>query len=298
MTAALLEQYVYSKLYFDPAGLIIATKNDVPIGFAHGGLGSDETGGRLDTQDGMTYQVLVHADHADTAIEDELLHRSEAHLQSGGVSVLYGGGIRPLNSFYLGLYGGSELPGILDSNPTQQALFSRCGYRTISRVVVLHCDLALFRLPISWQVRECGRRCRILPIPDPAPKSWWEAVTTCCFDRIAYGLYERGVDAPCGEARFWFMEPLGVTWGMKAAGLYALEIDPNRRRLGMATCLLGQALTDLRQQGVAVVEAQTMQENEPALALYRKLGFVIVDHGSVFRKAGSQTPPDMAATPR
>jgi ribosomal protein S18 acetylase RimI-like enzyme len=52
----------------------------------------------------------------------------------------------------------------------------------------------------------------------------------------------------------------------------------------MATCLLSNILSDLRQQGVALVEAQTMQNNEPALELYRRLGFFEVDRGSVYRK--------------
>ncbi|MBN1851851.1 MAG: GNAT family N-acetyltransferase [Pirellulales bacterium] len=284
VTSALFEQCIFSKPYFDPAGLIIVTKDTKPIGFAHAGFGSDETGSWLDTQEGTTYRVMMHADHRDSAVEEELLHRSEAFLHSHGAAVLYGGGIRPLDGFYLGLYGGSELPGILSSDPSQQNLFARCGYRPISRVVVLHCDLVYFRPSISWQVRECSRRCKVQAILDPAPSTWWEACTTGSFDCIAFGLYERGIDSPSGQARFWFMEPLATAWGIKIAGLYDLHIDPDRRQLGMATHLLNKALTGLRDQGFALVEVQTMQENEPALALYRKLGFSIVDHGSVYRK--------------
>jgi ribosomal protein S18 acetylase RimI-like enzyme len=48
--------------------------------------------------------------------------------------------------------------------------------------------------------------------------------------------------------------------------------------------LLGEAFTRLVGRGVARVEAQTMQTNLPALALYKKLGFSQVDEGIVFRK--------------
>jgi len=56
---------------------------------------------------------MLESDHRDPAVADELLLRSEAYLQDRGSKIIYGGGIRPLNAYYLGLYGGSELPGIL-----------------------------------------------------------------------------------------------------------------------------------------------------------------------------------------
>ena len=54
---------------------------------------------------------------ATTALADELLARSEVYLRERGAKVIYAGGIRPLNGFYLGLYGGSELPGVLVTDP-------------------------------------------------------------------------------------------------------------------------------------------------------------------------------------
>ena len=47
--------------------------------------------------------------------------------------MIYAGGIRPLNGFYLGLYGGSELPGILASDPVLNDRPLRNGYREIDR---------------------------------------------------------------------------------------------------------------------------------------------------------------------
>jgi len=58
------------------------------------------------------------------------------------------------------------------------------------------------------------------------------------------------------------------------------------RRKGLATFLLGEAFNRLRNRGIVMVEAQTMQANAPALAMYQKLGFATVDHGDVFRKDG------------
>ena len=67
----------------------------------------------------------------------------------------------------------------------------------------------------------------------------------------------------------------------------ACSIWTSRPKLGgkgLATFLLGEAFDRLQNRGIVLVEAQTMQDNAPALAMYEKLGFETVDEGVVFRK--------------
>jgi len=54
----------------------------------------------------------------------------------------------------------------------------------------------------------------------------------------------------------------------------------------VATYLVGETLRQLHEQSFVLVEAQTMETNTSAIALYRKLGFKQVDSGVVFRKEG------------
>jgi ribosomal protein S18 acetylase RimI-like enzyme len=66
--------------------------------------------------------------------------------------------------------------------------------------------------------------------------------------------------------------------------MFDLCVADTRRRQGLATFLLVDAFERLRNRGIVLVEAQTMQQNVPALALYTKLGFLKVDEGVVYRK--------------
>jgi ribosomal protein S18 acetylase RimI-like enzyme len=66
--------------------------------------------------------------------------------------------------------------------------------------------------------------------------------------------------------------------------MYDLHVASARRRRGVATYLLSEAFARLSSRGIVLVEAQTMQTNAPALALYQKLGFEKVDEGVVYRK--------------
>jgi ribosomal protein S18 acetylase RimI-like enzyme len=82
----------------------------------------------------------------------------------------------------------------------------------------------------------------------------------------------------------WDIEPLSMRWNVATAGMFDLQVTDTRRRQGLATFLLVEAFERLRKRGIVFVDAQTMQHNAAALALYKKLGFAKVDEGIVYRK--------------
>lgn len=284
MTAALLEQFVFSKPYFDRQGLIVAVDDDRPVGFAHAAFGPSEDERSLSRQLGLTCLIMVHPEYQRRGIGAELLARSEAYLTERGAEVIYGGGIAPLNGFYLGLYGGSELPGVLDSDAGEQRLFCAHGYREIDRIHVLERELAGFRAPVDRQQMQVRRRSSVQSVFDPPPNTWWQACAWCGLERTRFELSLRDVGRVVASAAFWSLEPLAGAWGVQAAGLIELEVAPEFRRQGIATFLLSDAFRQLQAQGVSLVQVQTMQRNAPALALYQKLGFQVVEQGAVFRK--------------
>jgi ribosomal protein S18 acetylase RimI-like enzyme len=283
ITPGILEQLVFSRPYFDPQGLILAFEGDQAVGFVHAGFGANEEETDVDTSMGTTYQLMLRADHRDDALADELLRRSEDYLRGRGAKVIYGGGIKPLNAFYLGLYGGSELPGVLVGDPVLGAACLRNDYREIDRVQILHLDLAQFRPPFSRTQRTLRREMSSNEIYAPPPRSRWEACTFGDFERLRFSL-SAGNGAPLAQVDFWDIEPLSTRWNAATAGMFDLVVNDARRRQGLATFLLVEAFERLRSRGIVFVEAQTMQNNEPAIALYKKLGFTKVDEGVVYRK--------------
>ena len=81
------------------------------------------------------------------------------------------------------------------------------------------------------------------------------------------------------------MQPLASAWGVTAAGLMNVAIEGPRRRQGLASYLVAEAMHDLAAEGVTLVETQVSESNAPALSLFGKLGFQPADHGTVFRRA-------------
>jgi GNAT superfamily N-acetyltransferase len=291
MTSALLEGYVFSKPYFDRAGLLVACDGERAVGFAHAAFGPDITRTGLDTAIGTTLVVVVipRADRA--AISAGLVARCEDYLRRRGARTIMGGGSANVAGFYLGLYGGSDVPGILDSSPSMQEAFRAAGYEEAERIVVLRRPLAGFRPPVNRVHMAIRRTTTVRVIDEPSRRDWWEAATTT---GIALRRYElrtnpqgglRGdTEGRLGNATFWDMQPLASGWGVTASGLLHVDVEGPRRRQGLANYLVAEALHDLAEEGVAVAETQVSAANEPAVSLFAKLGFQAVDRGTVFRR--------------
>jgi ribosomal protein S18 acetylase RimI-like enzyme len=280
----ILEAIVFSKPYFDRNGLLIAEENGDIQGFAHGGFGADSTGSNICTELGVTCLLIVDPDVDRQIVGSQLLRDSEAYLRARGAKVLYGGGIRPLDPFYLGLYGGSELPGILASDQDQLRLFQQASYRTVDQCLVLHAELSTFRPPMDRRQLMLKRSHQVAVTHPPPPATWWEACTAPCQEPTRFEIFRSADGTSVGRVSYWWMDPVARGWGSVTAGLYDLFIDDDQRRQGVATMLISESLRQLRLNGVQRVEAQTMVGNHPAIELYRKLGFEEVDRGFVLRK--------------
>jgi len=283
VTTAMLEAAVFSKAYFDPRGLLVAVDEGRVVGFAHAGFGPAADRTRIDTTVGATLLVAVVPHPASESIGDRLLAACEDYLRGRGARVLQGGGSGDMRNFYLGLYGGADLGGVLDSSAVLNSTFRRAGYVEHERVAVLRRALAGFRPPVNRQHLAIRRATQVRVIDEPGRRDWWEAATTTGMAMRRYELWGEG-NRLLGAASFWDIQPLASQWGVAAAGLLDVEVTGGRRREGLAHYLLADAMQDLGREGVAMVETHAARSNVPALKLCLKLGFDAVEHGTIYRR--------------
>jgi ribosomal protein S18 acetylase RimI-like enzyme len=280
----LLEQSVFSKPFFDPAGLVLAFKEERPVGFVHAAFGPTADHSRLQTELGVICMLMLVPEEAGSSLGSDLLAQGEDYLQRRGSQAIYAGCIQPLEPFYQGYYGGSELPGILESDEARLKLFHSQGYAEIDRVKVMHLDLQGFRPLVNRQQLQLRRQHRVETIYDPPSSSWWEACTVGSLEHARLQLSQQGGVDPLAQITTWNMEPLASGWGLQACGLRDLEVSQPHRRQGMATLLLNETFRQVQVQGISLIEAQVMAGNEAALGLYLKLGFTEIDQGVVLKK--------------
>ena len=279
------EQSVFGKPYFDCEGLILAFADDRAVGFAHAAFGPHERRDRIATETGVICLVLVRPDCAQAdRVAEGLLERCEAYLLRRGAETIYGGAVRPFNPFYLGLYGGSELPGVLESDVISAALYRSHGYEEIDRTFRFRVGLYDFRPPVDRHQMQLRRQMSVKMKRDPPARHWWEACTTADFDLTRFEVTERGAGSVLARATFRSMESNSRAAPARVSGLLDVDVAPSHRRRGLATFLLAESFRQHAREGVAVVEAQARRQNGPGLALCRKVGMEQVAEGIVFRK--------------
>ncbi len=280
----LFEQLVFAKLYFDYGGLVLAHDGGRLVGFAHAGFGPDARKNWISTETGVICVVVTDPDWPEAEVADGLLDRCEQYLRRRGAKVLYGGGLQPLCPFYIGLYGGSELPGVLDSDTVTRGAMAARGYREVERTVLFHRELDGFESQVDRRQMQIRRQMQVEVTADAPTRSRWEAFNVGEFDLTRFDLVARGRDEAVATALFRSMEPSVTTGVGHAAGLIELSVAENQRRHGLATFLLSEAFRQLLRQGIMSVEAQTGEANAIALGVFQKLGLQRTGQGGVWRK--------------
>jgi ribosomal protein S18 acetylase RimI-like enzyme len=279
-----LDNYVLAKPYFDPNGLIVAQDNQLCVGFAHAGFGPNAAQTALSREAGVTCLVCVRPAYRRRGIGSKLLQRSEDYLKRAGAGTLYAGPLKPMNPFYLGLYGGSELPGFLASDPAAEPFLLRHGYQVHDTVLVLQRQLIKPVNVIDVRFTMLRQQYEVVVAPVTGITSWWQECVLGPLELIEFRLEEKPSGRAAARCRVWEMEGFSWRWNLPAVGIVEVEVREDVRRRGLAKFLLVQILRYLQDQFFGVAEIHVRQNNEPALRLFQGLGFDQVDIGRSYRK--------------
>jgi ribosomal protein S18 acetylase RimI-like enzyme len=280
----LLDQLVFSKLYFDYSGLILAWEDDRPVGFAHAGFGPNAEQSWISTEVGATCVVLVRPGCAEDEVADGLVDRCEKYLRGRGAKVFFAGGLYPTSPFYIGLHAGSELPGVLDSDQTAKRVFAARGYQEVERISLLRRELNGFESQVDRRQMQVRRQMIVEVMVDAPTRTWWEACTVGPFELTRFELVPRGGGSPVATATFRSLEPSGTASVGRAVSVIDVSVDPSYRRRGLAVFLLSEVFRQFLRQGIVYVDVQARQTDLVAVGMLGKLGFQQVEQGGLLRK--------------
>jgi len=278
----LLEHFLLSKPYFDPAGLTFALDDDRPVGLALAGFAPNADGSDLDRSRGVLCLLGVVPDSRGKGIGSELLRRSEDYLRQHGARELLAGPVPPNNPFLFGLYGGANTPGFLDSSPLRAFLEKR-GYQANCEIGIFQRNLDRVSNPPDPRFNDLRQNYDIVYSPC-TPVSWYSEAVLGPFESIEFRLQHKQTRKCPARCVLWEMDLFRFSWQRACVGMLHLEVDPDSRRQGMSRFLLSQLLLYLQRQSLNVLEAQLPLDNTAGLNLLRGLGFEQVDLGRGFRR--------------
>ena len=280
-----LENCVFAKLYFDPAGLVVAEEQGNAVGFGHAGFGADASESALSLDAGVTCMLAVRPAFRRRGIGSELLRRCEDYLRGRGARALYAGPHRPLDPFYLGLYGGCALPGVLDSDAETVAFLRKHGYAPRQATRVFQRKL---NQPLKLLDPRCaGLRRRYELQVDLAParaSTWWENAVLGMAEPLLFALVDQQTGRPGASALVYELEGFSWRWNQPAVGILGFQVQPELRRQGVGKLLLFQVLRYVQDQCFELTELQVAEDNEPGARLAQALGFAQVDTGRLYQK--------------
>jgi ribosomal protein S18 acetylase RimI-like enzyme len=279
-----LENYVFAKPYFDAAGLILAVDNDVPVGFAHAGFGPSRDLTALDQTTGLTCLIGVRPSHQRRGIGSELLRRCEDYLRSRGGQALLAGPMAPYTPFYFGLYGGSDMPGFLASDPEADSFLQRHGYQVQQACVLFQRMLSQPVNIVDGRFPALRKRYEVRIVPRIQAGNWWEECTLGPVEVVEFHLLDKTTDQVVGRTSVWEMDLFSWRWSQPAVGILQVEVQPEHRRQGLAKFLLAHMLRYLQEQYFGLTEVHVLEENQPCIKLFQSLGFEQVDTGRLYRK--------------
>lgn len=279
---AILECCVFSKPYFDPAGLFVAEEDKACLGFCHGGFGPDSEQARLSRDAGVISLLGVRPDHQQRGIGTQLLARCEDYLKGQGARVLFAGPRWPLAPFYHGLYGGSDLPGFLTSQPQTERFFVKHRYERVSETLIFRRRVAD---PVRLnEPRSMARRgqyelrvstCKSLG-------TWWRECVLNPIEPLDFSLVDKQGES-VASALVWDMDSYGSR-GASSVGILGLVVNEPLRRQGLGRLFVSHLFRALHEQYFEVAEIQVDQGDDAGQRFCLSLGFELADRGRVYRK--------------
>lgn len=286
---AMLERFYFSKLYFDPKGLILAFDRDVPVGFVHAGFGPNASNTDIDPTSGVICTIAVRPTFRRQGFGSELLKHAEAYLIGRGARTIQAGPYGPGNPFSLGIYGGSESPGFLVSDTSVGPFFEKNGYAIAHRRSVLH---RLLEKPLTIsdpRFAQLRKEYEVTVQPRVALSNWWQENTVGPLEPLEIRCEERTTRSIAGRALIWEMEGYSWRWNLPAAGVLDFIIREDLRRLGIGRFFLAHILRYLQEQYFGVCECHADENSPNLLGLIQSLDFAKVDEGCIYSKSKLST---------
>lgn len=283
--ASLFERWLFSKPYFNHGDLNVAVDDESGkvVGFALSGFGPNVERSALSNH-GVICATLVRPPFRRRGIGRELVRRAEEHLRNRGAVDLAFGSLWPNNPYLFGLYGGSNSPGVLGTEPEADGFLKRLGFTPSEGCLIFQRKLDTPLTVVDTRFGVLRRRYDAQILRTAGVASWWEECLWGSLEPVELRLTDKLTNLPAARTVVWELEGFGWKWNIPAAGVIDVQVRPDLRRQGLGKMLVAQALRFLQDQFFAIAELQVPAENESAVGMCKSLGFEQVDTGHVYRR--------------
>ncbi len=280
----ILELFTFSQPFFDRLGLIVATDENRIVGFVHAGFAplADESG--LDRRQGILSGLMVHPAYRRRRIGTELVCRAEDYLRLAGAECVEAGGGLDRNGFYVGIYGGLQPSGWLESAAPWNAFLGSCAYTFSTRTIIMHRNLKTSRDPVSAKLIRHRRQLEMVITDRPSGQPWWWFVRFGHLDSLRFELRPASTGLCVAAGQIIGMDVFIPKWGVRSVGIRGLFVPEGQRLHGYALALVLEMCRRLRDESVQLIEAHVDEQNQGAMKLFRSARFEAAERLVTYRR--------------
>jgi ribosomal protein S18 acetylase RimI-like enzyme len=288
-TAGVLERWLFSKPYFRHDALIVAetgaAENRKVVGWVLAGPTPTSELNAINPEVGVICLIVVRPEFRRQGVGRELARRAEQFLQEHGAKRIIYGSQAPNNPYLFGLYGGSNSPGILDTDQLAAPFLQALGCQRAEERLIFQKSLDA---PLSVADARFGMLRRRYEaqfvLRGATAGSWWQECLWGTLEPSELRVFDRLTGMPAARAVVWELEGFSWRWGGASAGIFDVQVRPDLRRQGIAKLVLLDILRFLQEQFFGLVELHSPKDCVEAVGLARSLGFEQVDTGAVWEK--------------
>lgn len=288
-TCDAFEHYVLAQPYFEKPGVIIAEHDGKVIGYSHAGFGCNESHTALSKESGVICTVMVHPSFRRQGIGRQLVDEAETFLKEAGAKQIFFGASKTRNPFYVGMYGGSEPAGFMESDADVAPFAQALGMQPVEQHAVFQRDMNTSRDPIGLRLMQNKRRLSLRLELTSSSNSWWWTARFGRLDSVTAVLEPKAGGEPVAQAICFGLDLYINKWGQRAVGIGEIHVPEKQRRNGYAQTLLVELCNRMKRELVTIIDIHANEADEPMMAMLRTSGFSRVDTGVVYSRSESDT---------
>ncbi len=286
-----MELFVQAKPYFDQAHLMIAVRDERPVGFIQICAIPDGAIENVAPSRFGIAALCTLSDEDEAEIAAMLLASAEAYCVAQGADRCWFRPALPYCSYLVGIGPADSLAGVLSTEAKLCNWLCQAGYKPAIPTTVWELDLLNFQAPADRIQMLVRRRSFVERQLQEPMLPWWQSCVLGHAEVTAFHLTDRVAMRTLQEVVMWSIAPSlrhhpeSVMWLWPPSMEYSpedapVEIAPSDRLL----FLLAESLRALQSEQVDTVRAITHAESNDLHRVLNRLGFKAAESGVVFER--------------
>ena len=282
-TGDAFEYLIFSQPYFEKPGLIVAVQEGRIVGFVHAGLGDQNH--PTERHAGVICMLMVHPKFRRQGIGRNLYEHASRWLQEKNATSITVGSVPPVTPFYVGMYGGAQPLGFLESEEDAAPFCAALGLQEKTRIASYQRDVQNSRDPISVRHVQNRRKFQLrLQVRDVPDSPWW-ITRIGRLDAISAILEPKMGGEPVAWAECYGLDLFVGKWNARAVAVNDIFVPEDNRKQGYGQTLLLELAARMKRELVDILDAYAFESNEAGMKLLESGGFSRVDTGVVYGPA-------------